>query len=109
MKLIILLPLIFYCTIGPIIRPAPGTYPVLTPITIVLEDLHACLGMWVSVEGLSSDQYQARGDCDSGIGIVSLVVLVPATVKHITITPIWFNGDPFFNPTEVYTWFEFTQ
>lgn len=90
----IFLPYVMRGATGPIVRPGPGTYPVGTPVTIILEDVHMCAGMRVEVGGLEPGEFTGGGSCDTGVGVAELVVLVPANVTHITVTPMWFNGDP---------------
>lgn len=104
----IFLPYVMRGATGPIVRPGPGTYPVGTPVTIVLDDVHMCAGMRIEVDGLEAGEFTSGGNCDSGAGVAELVVLVPATVTHITVTPLWFNGDPC-ETAEVATWFEFEE
>ena len=91
---------------GVTVRPSDGVYPVGTPITIVLDDVHMCAWIAVQVDGLEPDEYLAEGDCDSGLGVATVWVLVPATVQRVTLTPVWFNGSPCQTYT-ARTWLEF--
>lgn len=104
----IFLPLITRGSPGVEVRPGPGVYPVGTPITIVLEDVHMCAGMRVEVDGLEPGEYLGGGSCDTGIGVAEFRVLVPAEVRRVTVTPMWFNGDPC-ETVDVVTWFEFVK
>ncbi len=79
---------------GVMVRPGDGVYPVGMPVSIILEDVHMCAWIAVQVDGLEPDEYLATGSCDTGLGIVELRVLVPATVERVSLTPVWFNGDP---------------
>lgn len=79
---------------GVTVRPGSGVYPVETPVTVILEDVHMCAWIAVQVEGLEPGEYLTSGGCDTGVGVAEVRVLVPAKVGKITLTPYWFNGDP---------------
>lgn len=104
----IFLPYVMRGATGPIVRPGPGVYPVGTPVTIILQDVHMCGGMRVDVDGLEPGEFTSGGSCDGGVGVAELVVLVPATVTQIMVTPLWFNGDPC-EAESVETFFEFEE
>lgn len=104
----IFLPYVMHGATGPIVRPGPGTYPVGTPVTIILDDVHMCAGMRVEVDGLEPGEYLGGGNCDTGVGVAEFRVLVPAEVRRVTVTPMWFNGDPC-ETVDVATWFEFVK
>lgn len=102
----IFLPLIALVLVAANVRPVSGTYPVGTPVTIILEDVHSCAGMRVEVDGLEAGEFVSGGNCDLGVGVAEVTVLVPATVTRINVTPLWFNGDPC-ETQLIETWYKF--
>ncbi len=53
----IFLPMVFGNHQSVSTRPLPGAYPVGTPITIILDDVHACAGMRITVDGLEPGEF----------------------------------------------------